>query len=194
VVSGRALDDVRQRVGVDALTYAGNHGIELSGPGYEDVPHMEAWRNDLEQALATAARRLVEISGIVIENKRLSASIHYRRVHSRWYSVVESRIRELQHSVRGLEIRSGKMVWELRPQTERNKGWAVRRTCDRFNLPSAAVLYVGDDTTDEDVFRDFDAGVTVVVGDPRNSSAQFWLDAQGEIPGFLRWLVDARRN
>lgn len=32
IISGRAVDDVRQRVGINEIIYAGNHGLEISYP------------------------------------------------------------------------------------------------------------------------------------------------------------------
>src|SRR5260370_7174745 len=80
VISGRALADLRQRVGLPNLVYAGNHGLEIDGPALHFV-EPDAARSI--RALGELARfmrgRLHGIPGVAVENKILTASVHFRR-------------------------------------------------------------------------------------------------------------------
>src|SRR6266545_5805946 len=79
VISGRDLTDVRARVGLSGLWYAGGHGVELAGPhGVHDVmPEAEKARPVLARAAAELADRLGDLPGVSLEPKDVSLSVHY---------------------------------------------------------------------------------------------------------------------
>jgi len=167
VVSGRAIDDLRERVGVDGLAYAGNHGLELRAGGETTVHPAAAAARD---ALADACERLresLDVPGVVVEDKGATATVHYRLADADAVPRVEDRVRAAAADA-GLELTTGKAVLELRPDTDWDKGRAVTWLLDR-RVPAgetATAVYVGDDTTDEAAFRALpDDGVGVKVGD-----------------------------
>jgi trehalose 6-phosphate phosphatase len=81
IVSGRALEDVRARVAIDGIVYAGNHGMEIEGPGiWRMHPDAAAARPLLERVIESAAPAIASIEGATLEDKGLTLSIHYRRV------------------------------------------------------------------------------------------------------------------
>jgi trehalose-phosphatase len=93
-----------------------------------------------------------------------------------------------------VKIRSGKMVFEIRPPVASNKGTAVRWVIDQWQAKSSdrggVALYCGDDATDEDAFRMLqDTGITVLVGSHDDSAAQYYLDSQGEVDDLLKRLI-----
>src|SRR5260370_22862383 len=80
IVSGRALNDVWTRVGLPGLIYAGNHGLEIMGPGFEFIEPAAAKCKETLHGLARSIRaRLEDVPGIEVEDKGLTASIHFRR-------------------------------------------------------------------------------------------------------------------
>src|SRR5690606_1466285 len=92
VVSGRALSDVRARVGIQGLLYAGNHGMEIEGPGVREIaPEALALRPQLEAARGSIAAALQEVRGVWIEDKVLTLTIHHRETDP----LEEPRIREV---------------------------------------------------------------------------------------------------
>ncbi len=84
IVSGRGLADLRTRVDLENLIYAGNHGLEISGPGVDFIEPAAVERlKSLGELSRHLRARLNHIPGVEVENKILSASVHYRRAASR---------------------------------------------------------------------------------------------------------------
>ena len=139
VVSGRAGDDVRERVHVDGVVIVGSHGLELDRQA-------DRWR-----------RQLADFAGAVpwpsseIELKGLSVAFHFRHRDDEAAAVVE--LEALAQTARdeGLVARFGRKVLEVLPPVGSNKGTAVRHLLDGAGLTRA--LVAGDDTTDLDAFR-----------------------------------------
>ncbi len=190
IVSGRALLDVRARVGLLDLIYAGNHGLEISGPGVNFVEPGAAQRikalGDLYRHLRT---RLREIPGVEIENKVLTASVHYRRATPQ----AREQAREIVHSgVASMEnlfwVARGHQVFEVRPRVDWHKGTAVRWIQEASGWGDALAIYVGDDVTDEDAFPVLTDGITVSVGNSVETTARYFLEHQHNVPTFLEWL------
>jgi trehalose 6-phosphate phosphatase len=168
VVSGRPLAEIRRMVGVPRLVYAGNHGLEIWSRGRKWV-HPEAARRSLVMArMASAIRTLTRgVPGILVEDKGLTLSVHYRRV-PRWRRAALRRAvaEKVRTAPPGLRLAQGKMVLEIRPDIAWDKGWAVRELLRRAPGPRRVFpIYLGDDRTDEDAFRALRGrGLTVRVG------------------------------
>jgi len=160
VVSGRAGDDVRARLGVDGVVCVGSHGLELE-------PQAERWRRVLAAFAADAPWPPEEI-----ERKGLSLAFHFRG-----HSDERGAVRELDaiaDSAReeGLVARYGRKVLEVLPPVGSHKGTAVRRLLEEHSLRRA--LAAGDDTTDLDSFAaldGLDVAVRVAVASPESPSA-----------------------
>jgi alpha,alpha-trehalase len=183
VVSGRALEDIRARVGLSGIWYAGSHGFELTAP--EGTHHQNdeaiAAVDVLEHAAAELSNRLSGIDGLLVESKRFSVAVHYRNVASERVAEVTIAVRVIGQR-NGLRVTSGRKVIELRPNLDWDKGKTVEWILEQVEGPGPTFpIYVGDDLTDEDAF---DAvrhnGVGIIVrhaedGD-RRSSARFALE------------------
>lgn len=186
IVSGRALEDVRERVGLDEAIYVGNHGIEIEGPGIEGSQD-EA--GVIARRLSSLLDALPEIDGVFVEDKRLSATVHVRprSDEARHRAVAEA----LGGAARdaGFVLRPGKASWEIRPVEARDKGEALERLID--HVPGARVetsMYIGDDATDEDAFRALAGGITARVGSAEAATA---ADAHVPDPDAVYRLLEA---
>ena len=178
-VSGRAGTDAEAIVGVPELTYVGNHGLELE-------PDAGEWTERL-------AALLTDVDWPRVENKGLTASLHYRDMDEgaarRELDVIAERARSA-----GFVARHGRKVLELVPPLEANKGTAVRRLLGERGLRRA--LYAGDDTTDLDAFaalEPLELGVRVAVASPGGpaalrTAAQIVLPSQADVLPLLRQL------
>lgn len=149
-VSGRPGDEVTRLVGVPGVAAVGEHGLELAAEARE-------W----------ADRVAVFASGVdwPAERKPLSVSFHFRRADDE--AAARAYLTRVEAAARaeGLVPRWGRMVLEVRPPVEANKGTAVDALVRRANVRRA--LYAGDDTTDVDAFAALDGlelGVKVAVG------------------------------
>ena len=184
ILSGRDLADVRGRVGIPGLWYAGSHGFELVGPDGTHhcndaaavfVPVLAGAAAELSQALA-------QIPGVRVEHKRFAVAVHYREVAPERVVEIVSVAHQLG-SRAGLRVTGGRMVVELRPDLDWDKGTTLAWIRDRID-PSGSLLpiYIGDDLTDEDAFDavKFD-GIGIVVGHDedgdRRTAAHFSLQS-----------------
>jgi len=164
VVSGRAGEDVRERVGVDGVVCVGSHGLELE-------PQADRWRRVLAAFAAHAPwpRREVEVKGLAV-------AFHFRsRPDEREAEAELNGIAEAA-ACQGLTARYGRKVLEVLPPIRANKGTAVRRLLEERGLRRA--LAAGDDTTDIDSFAALDGlELAVRVAVASDEAPQALLDA-----------------
>ncbi|WP_458190385.1 trehalose-phosphatase [Haladaptatus sp. NG-WS-4] len=194
IVSGRGLEDLRTRVGIDGVAYAGNHGLELDA-GDERLVHpvAEDARDDIRSLCDDLETRLATVEGAFVENKGVSASIHYRLVSDDRVSAVERAVREVAHEPDDVRLTSGKQVFELRPDVDWHKGRAIRWLYDRY-VPDEQTwvpLYVGDDVTDEDAFDVLpESGLGVKVGSVPPTVAGYRVSDPTAVRSTVEWLAE----
>lgn len=193
VISGRALGDLRRLVGIRRLYYAGNHGLELSGPGLSFVlPQAESVRPLLGRVCRQLEERVRGIRGALVERKGLTASLHYRLVHPSLVGDLRGILEEVVGPHPEIKVTEGKKVFELRPNLPWDKGRAVLLLLELLNPEHRLTpVYVGDDRTDEDAFSALNprGALTVLVSEtPCESRARFFLRDTGEVEVFLREL------
>ncbi|WP_331235219.1 trehalose-phosphatase [Natronorarus salvus] len=187
VVSGRGLSDLRERVGIDGIAYAGNHGLELALDG-ERIVHPIAERREREIGrLCDAIEREVG-ERVLVERKGLTATVHYRKANEGASRAVRALVRREAGTKDGIRTVSGKQSVELRPAVEWDKGRAVSLLRER--VPSTwTAAYLGDDTTDESVFRTLGTGLSVHVGEGE-TDAEHRLPDTDAVSELLDWLAD----
>lgn len=195
ILSGRALKSVRALVRLRNLYYGGNHGIEIKGPGFawSDAGALRTRR--LIAGLAAGLReRFPPGTGVLVENKVFSASVHYRNLAAAARRLFFDRMKDLMSAPGGaLYWRNGHKVFELLPRGATHKGSAVELLREHLGRPFC--LAVGDDVTDEDMFLAVEGrGVGVRVGRKAGSKAGYFLAGQGEVLRLLRFLTDLRRD
>jgi trehalose-phosphatase len=123
---------------------------------------------------------LNDIPGALVERRKYSVAVHYRRVVSGQVEMVENKVNDALTRHSGLRKGHGKKVFELQPDVEWDKGRAVLWLMERLGLHSEAVrpIYIGDDVTDEDAFRvlqERGAGIVVHGGEERTPYARYGL-------------------
>ena len=199
-VSGRSLDDLAGRTAIDGAWYVGNHGFEIRGPGFERVlPEAEAARETIAMIAGALERELGDVPGVIVEDKGLTLSVHYRQVED---TAAAARVRDaVVRTAAGLDhVRSthGKMVVEIRPDIDWDKGraFAFLRETLAPRIGAVPALFIGDDVTDEDAFRTLSPGEwAIYVGelpDDRDTAATASLHGPDEVETFLRGLDEAR--
>ena len=193
MVSGRALKDVRQRVGIEDIFYCGNHGLEIEGPGIAwSSADAHAHRPELAGALALLKRQSAAIKGVIIEDKELTGTIHWRLVTDTGREALREMVSAAVESRAGLRLAHGKAVWELRPHVDWNKGAAIRYLLKRLALTTADVICLGDDDTDESAFCALPDALTLRVGPSATTSARFLLNDLADTSAFLSRVLGAR--
>lgn len=198
VVSGRALADVRDRVDLPGIWYAGCHGFEIDGPNGEHFEY-EAARDALPVLAESAGAlrdRLATVPGALVEDKRFAVAVHYRNVEPDSVAEVLAAVREAGDRP-GVRITGGRKVAELRPDIDWDKGTALWWLLERLSDDAGRVLpvYAGDDLTDEDAFaavRDRGLGIAVSGGQrgDRPSSAHVAVTDSGELQALLTRVAE----
>jgi alpha,alpha-trehalase len=199
IVSGRPISEVRRMLGVErGVLFSGVHGLELMDRGGRRhlASGAQAALPDLDQARVWLARNVPADCGFVIEDKRVTIAFHYRMADAE----VAARIRRalarfIQAHTARLRILKGKTVDELMPRDAGGKGAAVRAIQREAGEPAARPIYFGDDTTDEDAFRELHRdGVGVLVGLPRPSWARWRVDGPSAVVDALGQIAAAIRS
>ena len=201
-VSGRPAAEVKNMVGIDRMVYIGNHGLERWAEGHAEYMNDIRQYPRLVKTVIKELTRMLTIEGMRIEDKGITASIHYRlcadpkSAERDILTVLES-----LPQAGSLQIMPGKMAINLMPPVEANKGTATLELIREYNLSSG--IYLGDDTTDIDGFR-------VIRGTLRDSSfqglaigvtsnempkelaaeADFTLNGVNDVERFLKWLSE----
>jgi trehalose 6-phosphate phosphatase len=185
VISGRARADACIRLrGVGVRAVVGNHGAETARAPNSFAPQVARWR-------ARLARRLAQHPGVAVEDKGGSLAIHYRDSPEKR----KARVAALRAAgdLGAIRIVVGKQVVNVLPEGSPHKGDALER--ERLRLGCDAAIYVGDDETDEDVFRLARAAhlLTIRVGAKRASRAAYCIRDQRQIDPLLAALARLRR-
>jgi trehalose 6-phosphate phosphatase len=191
IVSGRALTDLQSMVAIERLIYAGNHGLEIHGPGLRYVDLVAVEKREATSNLAQIlARKLQRIAGVFVENKGLTLTVHYRLAAPYLIPEVHRIVeRVFVNDTRGFLMTHGKMALELRPTPHWNKGNAIDWIRTRPHLPNPLTLFLGDDQTDEDAFHALHDGITIRVGgDVESTKAQYHVESPTSVSTFLHWL------
>jgi trehalose-phosphatase len=196
VISGRDLPDVRDRVGLDSIVYAGSHGFDIAGPKglRRENEEAQACLPALDQAEAALRDPLEAIPGAKLERKRFSIAVHFRNAPDDRLAEIEQIVDRVHRRHPDLRQSGGKKIFELQPNIDWHKGRAVFWLLDTLDLnhPDLVPLYLGDDLTDEDAFKALAGqGVGIVIRDePRPTTAQYALESPAEAGAFLEQLAN----
>ena len=196
IISGRDLSDVRGRIGLDRVFYAGSHGFDIAGPGrlHDRPEEAEGFLPLIEEAEGALREGIRGIDGAEVERKTFSIAVHFR-------NVAEGDVGRVEHTVDDVVARHdklrkgrGKKVFEIQPRADWDKGcaveWLLANT--RLGENGAVPLYIGDDLTDEDAFAVLaERGISIVVrGGERVTTANYALDGPDDVRRFLGWLTE----
>ena len=203
IISGRALDDIKARVGLDGLVYVGNHGLEI----YDDKlsfrwmmpPHFKETITEIKNRLKEV---FAKTEGVLIEDKEFTLSLHYRMVHVE-DAVIKSMFDKVinPYQAKGeITIMAGKKVFEVRPAKGGRKGKIVMGLFLRERLATNDMniipIYIGDDVTDEDAFKEMvnKKGVTIRVGKNDASLAHYYVNDAEEVTKLLEMILKLKKG
>lgn len=196
VASGRRVEDLRRLLPrLDFLI--GLHGLELAIG--EQPSELRGDIGESDRALAELRTRLAPVvrHGGRIEDKTHSLAVHVRGLDAAAAALsIAAFARAVEDVSRAsgphLECLRGHEVIEARPSGS-GKQHAVEDVARR--LSRTALAYVGDDATDEDVFRALPSALTVAVMDPpRPTAARFFIRSPAETASMLARLAALRRD
>lgn len=186
VITGRARKDALAYLGFEPRYLVGNHGAE-GIPGREGEDRglflmVEGWEQQLTALLEPEVQQAT-----LFESKGSTLSLHYR--HAAHPQVVHAALLAAIGRLQPVPRRiGGKFVENLIPQGAPHKGDALLNLLDCSGCGTA--FFIGDDETDEDVFRMDDPRIfPVCVGLDRPTAARYALESQHEMARLLRELV-----
>lgn len=200
IVSGRSLADVRKMAGLRGIIYSGNHGMEIQGPAVRFQPPVSKQHKAIIRQLhRLLAGKLFSVKGVLMQDKKLSLSVHYRMVAAKDRPMVKKVFREIVSSYLKqnlIRVKPGKMVLEIFPPVEWNKGKAVQWLLQNIVVGKtpAVPVYIGDDVSDEDAFKILKkSGLSIYVGKPGKSCASYYVKNTDEVHDFLLLVLNLKK-
>jgi trehalose 6-phosphate phosphatase len=189
LLSGRGRADLAAVSGFGSpIRLIGSHGSEFD----DDVSLLDDEQRARLDRLAAELRELVDGEpGVTLEAKPAGVAVHVRNAPPEVGTRVLDAVRAGPATRDGIEATPGKAVLDL-SVARMDKGAALDLLRER--VAADAVLFAGDDVTDETAFarlRPGDVGVKVGPGD---TAAQHRVDAPSDITTLLQQLVEARRH
>ncbi len=177
VVSGRDRADVERLVGIDGLVFAGSHGFDIRVPGGRQITRQEGedFAPLMETIKARLHREVDAIEGALVEPKKASVAVHYRLVTEAERPRIAAAVEAILVEHGNVRVTPGKMVYEIQPKLDWNKGHAVLWLLEALDLtaPDVLPLYFGDDITDEDAFKALaDRGIGIYVSGASGETAE----------------------
>ena len=203
VISGRGLQEIKKLVGIRDIVYAGNHGFELEGPKLKHkVPLPRNYKTTCEKLKTDLKKNSASIKGVYLEDKGVCFAVHYRLVKEKDIPAVKSIFREITDAAldeNKIRITSGKMVFEIRPPVDWDKGrvvaWLLNKRSHAFRDRPTFPVYIGDDLTDEDAFKSLKkSGLTIVVGKTKLSNAEYYVYDTKQVAVFLEMMLNAAKK
>src|SRR6266536_2981490 len=191
-VDGRgALDDLAARRALLAFDFDGTLAPIV---GDRDAAQMRPETRRLLRALALlypcaviSGRERGIVPGLDVEDKWFSVAVHYRHVRSR--ATARGLVLRVATALERARVFGGRAVMNIVPAEAPDKGSALQELLRRAG--PRPVLYVGDDRTDEDVFRSTRVDVGVHVGRTARSAAAWYVPRQAAVDDLLRALIAA---
>jgi trehalose 6-phosphate phosphatase len=187
IITGRAVEDARPMLGFTPRYLVGNHGAE-GVPGMEHVSAQcarvcRAWLDEL----ASGNEPWRDVDGIVLEDKTYSLSFHFR--HARDHRAAQRLLVARTAALLPLPtLLDGKSVLNLLPPGAPHKGEALTALlgCSRCTR----AFYIGDDASDEAVFRLRSPAVLSVRVEPDEASAaNLYLKGQQDVAHMVTELA-----
>ena len=192
IVSGRSLSYIRQAVNINNLLYVANHGYQIY---YKN----KTWTHPFTKRTKTILKKLIPIlskalsftKGISIEDKGLTLSVHYRNVRRKNLNEILKIIKNVIHPLQNIIIlTTGKKVVEVRPNVQWDKGHAVLKILKLMKATNkSTIIYIGDDKTDEDAFKQLaENAFTIRVRKNKSSYAKFYVNSTSDVIKLLSFI------
>ncbi len=195
VISGRDVKDLIKRLSFNVDYFCGSHGLEIEGKDLHfKHPEVLKLKKIIDSIYKEIKKHFSNNPEIFIEKKTFSFVFHYRNVAGekrkesmkRFLSIISYYFQQYP-----IKIQKGKMVFEVLPDIDWDKGKAIIFIM-KFLNHQIYPIYVGDDQTDEYAFLTIkENGLTVRIRHSKRTSAKYFLTSYKEMPRFLKMLREA---
>lgn len=199
IISGRALADIKEKIGLKNIIYSGNHGFQIEGPKIKHEMVVPAgYKKVLQRIKAQLQEKLAGVKGVFVEDKKLSLALHFRLANLKQLPFIKTVFHEsviLYLVSNKIKIRPGKKILEVIPPVHWNKGrivlWLLARQEALSKTEKIIPIYIGDDTTDEDAFKALkNRGLTISVGYLGSSQAKYYVRDVKEVSKLLKYILN----
>jgi trehalose 6-phosphate phosphatase len=196
IISGRGMEDVKDRVKIDHVYYAGSHGFEISGPNnfYYEIEKARRLIPELDKIEKELKKNLSAIQGVKFERKKFALAVHYRQAAPDQEKIVKRIVDQVIRNYEHLDQGRGKKVIEIKTNVYWNKGKAIQHllmVMNKNNTPYFTI-YIGDDITDEDAFIQIRDGIGILVGNHgEKTHASYHLIDVNAVHTFLNKMTKA---
>ncbi len=191
IISGRRLNDLTRRVGLEGIVYSGNHGIEIRGRGLQYLePFAFLLEPALKHALSELAVRLGDLPHVRVENKTLTGTVHVAGAERAEIAQAEETVYSILGVFPNLRCLASRRSFEILPRNGWSKGSAAQWIQRGLGMDQALVLYAGDDASDEEAFGALPGAITIKVGS-EPTLASYTADSPVEVWALLTRLAGA---
>lgn len=195
IISGRTLLDVKSKVDLPKLIYAGSHGLEWQIKNENKIAKING---KIKENLPVVKKEFEELvlnyKGTFIEEKPFGFSVHYRILKEEgagnFLEDAEKIISNIEKNGLFMAVVSEKAI-EVRPNIKWDKGEFAKYLLEYLGKEKNKAflpVYVGNGKTDEDAFKVLRNGITVRIGESDESLANYFIKT-GEINKFLLWTL-----
>lgn len=193
VVSGRTVPDVRRRLGLSGISYAGNHGLVIESPdGSFEHPLSDVASRSIAAAADLLRKRMRGHRGAQVSHNGLSLSLNVGLMKAEGRRATACAVKASTAEMAWLRLRwqSGHLGWDLLPEVAWDKGDAVAHLLGQ--APDALAIAIGDGLSDESMFeRVGRSGISIRVGFSESSKARYWVRGPRDVARLLRALARA---
>ncbi len=197
VISGREIEDLKEKVGVSGIVFSGNHGaqLEIFGESYTLANDEEL--SSLNHLAMELAAKATAFPGMIVEDKKFSVSVHTRLTDDWLLDDLTRLVTITTKKHRNLKIREGKRVLEVLLESSADKGQVLGFILEKIEETFSTTVfpvYFGDDVTDNYVYeymRVRDRGISIFVQgrDPLHLDADFELNGPLEVVILMEDLI-----
>lgn len=194
VVSGRPIADLRRRVGLRGISYAGNHGLAIEGlDGTFEHPRSDAARRAIAAAADLLREGMRRYRGVQINRNGLTLSLNVGLVDAAGRRAAAALVKASTPELARLRLgwQEGYLGWDLVPQVGWDKGHAVGRLLK--GKTDVLAIAIGDGLSDEPMFKRVGKdGLSIRVGHSDSSAAHWWVRGAQEVASLLQRIVELR--
>lgn len=195
IISGRQLDDLKEKIGISDLIYGGNYGLESENKNHRfSLPVSNLWGDALERIKSALKKLSLQYPGAFLEDKNVAVSFHYRNIDNQLLEYLKDDFVKTMRpfeSVGEAKIIPGKKVYDIHPNINSGKQYFARETINiiiKKNKIIPSTIFIGDDNADEAAFRILKKGINIKVGKKEASVANYYLNDSQDVFKFLSWL------
>lgn len=201
IITGRDLNTIKEKVGLNCVSYGASHGLEWEIFGESGELKIE--KNVFEKIDRIRKKILLlknYYNDLIVEDKKFSFAFHYHLLNNDQKLLAKKEAEKILSDFsqeNDLKIFRDRETVEILPRLNFNKGDVSRKILDIIESKTSKKflpIYIGDTSTDEDAFKMLKEGITIKVGYSENSNAKYFFSNREQVDIFIKWLSEIVKN